>query len=92
MPKARLLRTKAPHVLGYPSNITRAEIIRTLGRDTRRVMNALAVSKIPVEEKEELANLFLFILNVLDIENAKIKYEKIRPEATAAGPKTLPKE
>jgi hypothetical protein len=90
--KARLPRKKVPSVLGYPTDMMREDLLQHIGKMTRRIMNVVAVAKIPVEEKEELANLFLFILNVLDIENAKIDYEKIRPNTATGGPKTLHKK
>jgi hypothetical protein len=79
-------------VTGLPGDATKKDLLETIDKTSRRIMNIIARSNISTEEKEDLANLFLFILNVLDIEHAKIEYEKVKPVQAARGPKTLSKK
>lgn len=85
-------RSKLPEVLGYPTVSVKIELLSNIDKISRRLISLIAASNIPVEEKELLANFFLFILNILDIENAKIKYEKIKPNSASGRGKAIQKK
>lgn len=51
---------------------------------SKKLICVIADSEEPVSIKEELADFIVFILGILDIENERLKFEKIKRE-TAAG-------
>lgn len=51
-------------------------------RLTKKLICVIADSDEDVESKEELADFLVFILGILDIENERLKFEKIKRETT----------
>ena len=79
-PKVKIVhhrKKKIPTTLRLPTTASKAEILSSMRQNSKDVMRMIAKSEEQPDIKERLADFFLFILNILDIENEKLSYEKI---------------
>jgi hypothetical protein len=71
---------KLPVVTRLPTETYKRYLISRIDQMTKEFMRILSSSSAGSSTKEELADFFLFMLNITDIENEKLSYEKIKQE------------
>jgi len=59
---------------------TKKEILKNSKSSVVAMMRILAASKEDTETKEKLANMLIFILNILDIEGEKLVFNELRTQ------------
>lgn len=89
--KQKFRRKRIPSTQRLPTSAVKKQLIDEMGEMTRTFMRIVATSQEPVDKKEKLADFFLFVLNVLDIENEKLSYEKIECQKPKRNRRALPK-
>ena len=83
---------KLSSTLRLPTSSSKEIFISDLRDNTKKVMRIIAGSEEPIEDKERLADFFLFMLNILDIENEKLSFESIRQRKPQRTRKTVSKK
>lgn len=83
--KTHLRSQTVPLTLRLPTDGLKKELLENWTDLCRRILRLIAISVGPIAEKEKLANFFLLIMNVIDIEHEKISYTEIRSKASTRG-------
>ena len=68
------------------------ELIKNVKENTTDMMRIIAGAKEPPEVKEKLANMFIFILNVVDIEGERLIFDEIRSKNPKRAGRVLQKD
>lgn len=63
------------------TNSDKRQLLAELDADVRKLSRIMARSDESKEVKEKLAKLLLFILNVIDIENERIKFDETKRDS-----------
>ena len=66
---------KLQNVLRFPTLSARKEFVDKTEETTKKIMRIVATCDLPTEEKEELVDFFLLLLNIVDLERARIDFE-----------------
>lgn len=86
---------KSKKVMGVQRLATpgaKKELLSNMKNNTIKIMRLLAASKEDTESKEDLANMFLFILNIIDIEGERISFDAIKAKKQSKPRRMLKKD
>jgi len=89
--KQKFRRKRIPSTQRLPTSAIKKQLLAEMEEMTKTFMRVVAVSAEPVDRKEKLADYFLFVLNILDIENEKLSYEKINLQKSKRNRRAVPK-
>jgi hypothetical protein len=72
---------RLPKTLRLASPTAKQVFLDTSEDSLKKIVNMIGASDESPEVKEELANFMVFLLNVLDIEHERLRFEQIKEEA-----------
>lgn len=73
---------RLPTTLRLTSPAAKQEYVDRAKKNLKKILNTIGESSEELETKEELANFILFLLNVVDIENERLRFDKIKTETS----------